>query len=130
MVDQGYRFFCNKLWNAVKFAMLYLGQGFTPDRATLRGLVSRQPAAAAAPASGSFCPVPAASELNSASGLAQLNTILQSSPFLSGEDSSQHRDDPLQSPLAGTKSSSTDIEVFSSISCQPDRFTHPNLSRW
>ena len=94
MVGQGYRFFCNKLWNAVKFAMLYLGQGFTPDRATLRGLVSRQPAAAAAPASGSFCPVPAASELNSASGLAQLNTILQSSLFLSGEDSSQHRDNP------------------------------------
>lgn len=28
---QGYRFFCNKLWNAVKFAQDYL-QGFTPDQ--------------------------------------------------------------------------------------------------
>ena len=27
---QGYRFFCNKLWNAVKFAMTHL-KGFTPE---------------------------------------------------------------------------------------------------
>merc|ERR1719361_3174452 len=36
---QGYRFFCNKLWNATKFAIMYLGEGFLPKKDCITSLL-------------------------------------------------------------------------------------------
>merc|ERR1719238_1413159 len=87
--------------------MMYLGEDFTPDRRQLSSLVSSQPAGEAR---AQHIAVPAASELNTSGGLAQLNTILQSSTFLSGP-----------------QLTSTDIQVFSSLSSQPSHFSQPRL---
>jgi len=80
-----------------------------PDRSQLKSLISQKTSSS----SSTYSPVPSQSDLNSASGSAQLNTLLQSSPFLSGPNPS-----------------SVDKQVFSSLTSQPGHFSHPSLSRW